>query len=121
MASWQPPWSQPDIAAARLAVTSTLVGRRVCLEISKPVPGLVTWLKVWIAAYLRRLPDHGLDDADFSFVYITFGSIVGRAPDGIVDGVAVLEAGYGGDPVGPAEAAPATVAALFGEALDALS
>lgn len=66
--------------------------------------------------------DGGTSDPDFTFAYVVLGTISGSQPiDGKVDGKAVLEAGYGGAPVGPDPAVPTTVSALFGAISTVLS
>jgi hypothetical protein len=113
MSDWIPPWRDQAHTTARVFAVSSPDGSRVVIETHSATPGLASWLKAWIGAHLSGLPDAGTDDPDFTFVYVVLGSFDGAVPDGQVDGTAVLEAGYGGWPVGPEDGEPTTLAVMF--------
>jgi hypothetical protein len=83
-------------------------------------PGVFRWIFDWFVAYHACNLSQGIGEPEFSFLYMIPGRTRGL-PTGIVDGVEVLEAGFGGAAMGPADGIMVPVSELlsaFGKALD---
>jgi hypothetical protein len=91
------------------------------VDLTLDSPGAVSWLTLWLNAYLALQVDSGLEDPDFCYFYVVVGEFSPRIADGRVDGKSIVQAGYGGDPYGPTDARPTTLAELVGFAVRCLS
>lgn len=122
MTRWQPPpsASPSDRGSTHLLLVSTTKGIRLNLDVISPTDFSRPWLISWIRAYIATLPDHGVEDPDFTFVHIVLGDCPDRPPDGRVDGVGVLEMTYGGAGHGPDDGEPTTIAAMLNTAIGVL-
>ena len=120
MSLWTPPWTERERGTGALVVTS---GERLQLhvEMALVTEGAMSWLAGWLRAYLAHQPDGGLEDPDFCYFYVVLGELSAGNGDGTVDGKSIIQAGYGGDPYGPTDADPTTLAELVGWALQCLS
>lgn len=68
------------------------------------------WLRTWLKQYLALKGSLADDDPDLSFFYLVLGTdLEDASATGEVDGTVVLEAGYGGEPVGPPNADTTTL------------
>jgi len=120
MALWTPPWTERERGTGALVVTS---GERLQLrvDVTLDMPQSMSWLIQWLDAYLALQVDGGLEDPDFCYFYAVLGELDAGIGDGKVDGRAIVQAGYGGDPYGPIGAHPTTLAEMVGWAVQCLS
>jgi hypothetical protein len=87
-----------EAIADRCGVARTLASTpcryfRTAIETLSSAIAIGSWLTAWIGAHLARLPDAETGDPDFTFIYVVLGAFGGAAPNGEVDGTAVLEVG----------------------------
>jgi hypothetical protein len=101
-------------------VTSLPSGSYVRLELFCPSLGAHAWLADWLRRRLGIRRHDGLDENEFTFLYVLLGEITGCMPDGLVAGKAVLECGMGGYHRGPADGVPCSGVSLIGDAIAAL-
>ncbi len=102
-----------------VAVLSTTAGISILARLNLR-PGVLIWVYEWFLAYFELRRDEGIDEPEFSFFYLVPGRMTG-VPNGLVDGVEVLEAGFGGESLGPAEGFMIPISQMlaeFGEALN---
>ena len=93
-------------AGPSVAVTSESTGFKLLSRLDL-TPGLFSWLQAWLKCYIDLNRIDGIDEPEFTFLYVVLGTVLGE-PNGIVDGVSVLEAGYGGDHLGPVDGVAVT-------------
>lgn len=105
---WTPPWRESERGIGSLVLTWTLPPV-LYLDLAVSTPGSVVWLRTWLERYLDGKGSSADDDPDLSFFYMIVGAVGATPAEGIVDGRAVLEAGFGGAPVGPSEAGTTTL------------
>lgn len=116
---WTPPWRSRERASGALVLIWT-VPAVLRLELTLASAQDVRWIRQWLERYLALLPSGSAEEADFTFLYLLVGDLTDADPDGRVDGVAVLEAGFGGSPVGPEGGVPVAVDDLVRFALECL-
>jgi hypothetical protein len=108
-------------ASAILAISNTALGIGLTFEVFRATPGLSSWLARWLRAYLELGIGKGISWSESSFAYVYLGDIAGGSPSGQVDGIAVLEAGYGCEPVGPQDGVLCSTPLLFSVAAAVLA
>jgi hypothetical protein len=114
--TWEPPWRTLDQASGYLVVASRAGGVEVVFRsvagssVSRP------WMSDWLRRFAVTPPHNAIDD-ETSFFYVLFGDPEGATADGLVDGVAVIECGYGTQPAGPEDGTDSSLATLTSIAL----
>lgn len=117
---WAPPWRERNRGVGSLVLIWTHPPV-LHLDLDVSANGVARWLRLWLERYLDLRSSAADNDPDFSFFYVVLGHDVGTAPaDGMVDGLGVHEAGYGGDPVGPQDAETTTLRKMVEWATDNL-
>lgn len=116
---WVPPWRTRERGTGSLVLIWT-VPAVLRIDVSLAGAEDLRWLRRWLERYLTRQPEGSNEEADYTFLYVVVGDLADEDPDGLVDGKAVVEAGFGGPPVGPEDATTASVDDLVRFAIDCL-
>jgi hypothetical protein len=112
--NWSPELWGGSLGSGQLVVTSTTgFGIRLSLAIESTCAIDSVALSRWLKRYWLSKTGEGLDLPEFTFRYVLFGYGHLLPPDGSVDGVGVIEAGLGGELLGPADGAPVPADRLF--------
>jgi hypothetical protein len=117
---WTPPWRAREQGNGELVVLWT-VPPVLWLDVTLSAPASSTWIRAWLQRYLERQDPRSASEDDFTFFYVVFGELGAGRADGTVDGVSVIEAGLGGDPVGPISAMAGSVDDIVKWAINSLS
>jgi hypothetical protein len=117
--NWVPPWRTRARATGSLVLVWT-VPALLRLDLSLASAADLRWLRTWLEQYLTHQPEGSSEEVDYTFFYVLIGEVGAVAPEGRVDGKAVLEAGFGGPPAGPEDASTTSVDELVRFAIDCL-
>jgi hypothetical protein len=121
----RPDWlpQRPLLAAGNsyLLATSVVGGVRCRISNSGVEFDFREYLARWLRSFHLRNQGNGLELCEYTFMYVVLGTTIGNEPEGNVDGVSVLEAGFGGDHAGPPDGIPISGDVLFHEAISFLS